>query len=67
MDTAEYSFYYIGGWSKDKEVSELKENLELIKITSDKLSNEIEERLQQHKQMEVKDQEPVPITAGRHR
>ena len=67
MDTSEYSFYYIGGWSKDKEVSELKENLELIKTTSDKLSNEIEEKLQQHKQIEVKKQEQFSKSAGKHR
>lgn len=67
MDTSEYSFYYIGGWSKDKEVSELKENLELIKITSDKLSGEIEETLQEYKQLEVKAQEQNSKVARKHR
>lgn len=31
LDTSDYSFGYISGWSKDREVTELKENLDLIK------------------------------------
>lgn len=45
LDTSEYSFGYIYGWSKDKEVSELKEHLELIKTTADTMSQAIEEKL----------------------
>lgn len=42
LDTSEYSFGYISGWSKDKEVTELKENLDLIKETADKISSDVE-------------------------
>lgn len=49
LDTSEYSFGYISGWSKDKEVSELKEHLELIKETADKISQAIEEKLKEMK------------------
>lgn len=49
LDTSEYSFGYISGWSKDKEVSELKEHLELIKETADKISLAIEEKLKEMK------------------
>ena len=49
LDTSEYSFGYISGWSKDKEVSELKEHLELIKETADKISLAIEEKLKEIK------------------
>jgi hypothetical protein len=45
LDTSDYSFGYITGWSKDREVSELKENLELIKTTSDDLSQRITKAL----------------------
>jgi hypothetical protein len=45
LDTSDYSFGYITGWSKDREVSELKENLELIKTTSDELSQKITKAL----------------------
>lgn len=47
LDTSDYSFGYISGWSKDKEVSELKDNLELIKETADTLSLKIEERFKE--------------------
>lgn len=49
LDTSEYSFGYISGWSKDKEVSELKEHLELIKETANKISLAIEEKLKEMK------------------
>lgn len=45
LDTSDYSFGYIAGWSKDKEVTELKENLELIKHTADVISQAIEKEL----------------------
>ena len=47
LDTSEYSFGYISGWSKDKEVSELKESLDVIKQTADKLSSSIEEKIRE--------------------
>ena len=34
LDTSEYSFGYIGSWSKNKEVTELKESAKIIKDTS---------------------------------
>ena len=56
LDTSEYSFGYISGWSKDKDVSELKEHLDLIKSTADKISKAIEEKYaeieKQEKQIE---------------
>jgi hypothetical protein len=45
FDTSDYSLGYIAGWSKDKEVSELKESLEIIKKTADKISSDIEKEL----------------------
>ena len=45
LDTSDYSFGYISGWSKDKEVSELKDNLDIIKQAADKISLAIEEKL----------------------
>ena len=53
LDTSDYSFGYIAGWSKDKEVSELKENLELIKNTADEMSSIIEEELLKRKEAQV--------------
>lgn len=45
LDTSEYSFGYISGWSKSREVTELKENLDLIKATADKISSDLEQEL----------------------
>lgn len=59
LDTSDYSFGYISGWSKDKEVSELKENLDLIKTTADKITSQIEEKLQEMKQEETEQKKQV--------
>lgn len=45
LDTSEYSFGYISGWSKDKSVTELKESLDLIKETADRISKNLENAL----------------------
>lgn len=52
LDTSEYSFGYISGWSKDREVTELKENLELIKLTADKISDNLEQALIKKREQE---------------
>lgn len=68
LDTSDYSFGYIAGWSKDREITELKENLDLIKRTADGLVSKIDDYLKQ--QTEEKDQVVVPEIAPvskRHR
>ena len=57
LDTSEYSFGYISGWSKDKEVSELKDNLEIIKQTADKIFLAIEEKIQKLQEEKVEAEE----------
>ena len=47
IDSSDYSFGYISGWSKDKDASDLKENLGIIKETADSLSMAIEDVLSQ--------------------
>lgn len=68
LDTSDYSFGYIAGWSKDREITELKENLDLIKRTADGLVSKVDDYLKQ--QTEEKDQVVVPEIAPvskRHR
>lgn len=67
MDTSEYSFFYIGGWSKDKDIPELKEHLELIKTTADNLSKQIEEKLEQHMQQESVSEEASIRKVAKHK
>lgn len=62
LDTSEYSFGYISGWSKSKEVPELKENLEIIKKTADALSESIEEKLSLLKE-KCKEEEQLPMVS----
>lgn len=59
LDTSDYSFGYISGWSKGKEVSELKESLNVIKQTADKLSSSIEEKIKEMR----KERESLPMVS----
>ena len=45
IDTSDYSFSYLAGWSSGKEMSELKESMELIRKTASKLITDIESEL----------------------
>ena len=67
LDTSEYSFGYISGWSKDKEATELMENLDLIKKTADTLSKSIEECLEiQQKKHESEALENADVVAEKN-
>lgn len=45
VDTAEYSFPYVAGWSSDKEVSELKASLDTIRRAAADLIVKIDEKI----------------------
>ena len=54
IDTSDYSFGYIAGWSGGKEMKELKESMERIRKASDEMITEIDSQL-----MEIsKEREP---------
>lgn len=46
LDTSEYSFGYIGSWSKNKEVTELKESAKIIKDTSKDIIDSLAAKLE---------------------
>ena len=55
LDTSDYSFGYVAGWSSGKEMTELKASLETIQATAKELITEIEghfTELQQQRQTE---------------
>ncbi len=52
LDTSDYSFGYIAGWSKDKELDELKKSMETIRGTASKMINSIDEVLTKEKKEE---------------
>lgn len=45
IETSEYSFGYIAGWSSDKNMKELKESMNTIRKTANQLITQIEEQL----------------------
>ena len=45
IDTSDYSFGYIAGWSSDRDMKELKSSLDIIRKTASELITGIEDRL----------------------
>ena len=60
IDTSEYSFGYIAGWSSDRETEELKESLGKIRNAASEMITEIEEKLTEMSRAE--DLEKIPET-----
>ncbi len=60
LDTSDYSFGYVAGWSSGKEMTELKASLETIQNTAKELITEIEGHFTKlQKQRETEKQSPV--------
>ena len=47
LDTSDYSFGYVAGWSSGRELDELKSSLETIRSTAAEIINSIDEHLQE--------------------
>ena len=60
LDTSDYSFGYVAGWSSDKELSELKASLETIRATANDLITKIDGHLAQLQQEREARQEQAP-------
>lgn len=45
IDTSDYSFGYIAGWSAGKDMKELKESMDLIRRTASKIINDVEQEM----------------------
>lgn len=58
IDTSDYSFGYIAGWSEGKETAELKESMNTIRETSSEMINRIEGNLRniERERQETKEQ-----------
>lgn len=63
LDTSDYSFPYISGWSKEHDMKELKGSLDIIRKTSgeliDKLTQEMQSILQERVQAEELDMDAI--------
>ena len=63
LDTSDYSFGYVAGWSSGRELDELKSSLETIRSTAAEIINSIDEHLQEIQKERDKEQvqkETVP-------
>ena len=59
IDTSEYSFGYVAGWSSGKETKELKDSLERIRSAADEMITEINQSLQKlekHEQRKTREE-----------
>lgn len=56
VDTAEYSFSYVAGWSSDKEVPELKASLDTIRMAASDLIGKIDDKIAELTQNKDKNQ-----------
>lgn len=63
IDTSDYSFGYIAGWSSGKETEELKTSLEVIRNTATEFISAIEEKLQELTQDWEKPLDKLPETS----
>ena len=64
LDTSDYSFGYVAGWSRGKELSELKGSLETIRLAASELIDSIDEHfkeLQRTKENELPEKEAEPF------
>ena len=56
LDTSDYSFGYVAGWSSGRELDELKSSLETIRSTAAEIINNIDEHLQEIQKERDKEQ-----------
>lgn len=60
LDTSDYSFGYVAGWSSDKDLKELKASLETIRATAHELITTIDGHLAELQQQRQAQQEQAP-------
>ena len=54
LDTAEYTFGYVAGWSSGKETKELKNSLERIRTTADEMITSIDHAMEKQREKDKK-------------
>lgn len=60
LDTSDYSFPYIAGWSSSVEMSELKESMDTIRKTAGNIIDAVETELEKQEVLEQEGKEPRP-------
>ncbi len=60
IDSSDYSFGYVAGWARDKELSQLKDSLSVIRSTAAEIIDAVEKSLYRAREQELeKEIEPV--------
>ena len=61
LDTSEYSFGYVGGWSAGKELKELQTKMEIIRKTANTIISGIESEILKEtiQEIEIEEQQPM--------
>ena len=59
LDTSEYSFGYIAGWSSGKEMKELRNSMERIRKTASQIISQVEYRIHEYRKERVESQEQL--------
>lgn len=62
IDTSDYSFTYVAGWSKGKEMSELKDSLDIIRKTASEMITDIDQALEELYLEKVENKQEVKKT-----
>ena len=60
LDTSDYSFGYVAGWSSGRELDELKSSLETIRSTAAEIINSIDEHLQEIQKEQTQKEAAAP-------
>lgn len=63
LDTSDYSFGYVAGWSSGRELAELKSSLETIRSAAAEIINSIDGKLAEIQKAQDKEQAPKEQTA----
>lgn len=66
LDTSDYSFGYVAGWSSGRELAELKGSLETIRSTAAEIINSIDEHIAQIQRSRTRNRQP-PHRSSRNR
>lgn len=60
LDTSDYSFGYVAGWSSGRELEELKSSLETIRSTAAEIINSIDKNIAEIQKAQDKEKEAAP-------
>ena len=61
LDTSDYSFAYVAGWSSGRQLGELKESLDTIRTTASGMIKEIDQNMEELQKNQIKENGEIPF------